>query len=334
MPQIPCSFNLFQEGRTYTGHHRNYILENAIKTCYAPETREKIRLREALGYLGHGRRELAGRLALPEVSAIKMADGTACITENVPSNVTTAFEVNKDGMVTHTQEILETAPGKIISGLNASKVGGFSWACGGVDGGAGGRTRITDFHGFDYVMNPGFATNRGYILESADAATHNMILENISKSAGLSVNESERWLKHWQTMAIMEGADLRLQVVQTEGYADHLRRELESKDALLEQATKNLSLMESAEESRRKMITEAAKSSVVAVPKNVLEAMISLANEDDFYRLTAFFEAAGRINMAGLPLVNGQSRAQLPVKPPQRTRRDAEYGSALAAVEF
>ena len=53
---IECSFNLFKEGRQYTGHHRQYVLESALKTCNAPETREKIKLREALGYLGHGRR--------------------------------------------------------------------------------------------------------------------------------------------------------------------------------------------------------------------------------------------------------------------------------------
>lgn len=331
---IKCTFNLFQEGRTYTGHHRNYILENAIKVCYAPETREKIRLREALGYLGHGRREMSRKLALPEVEAIKLPNGSAVITENVPSNVTTSFEVHKDGAVEHTQEILETAPGKIITGLNASRVGGFSWACGGFDGGAGGKTKITDFHGFDYVMNPGFATNRGYILESASAADSGLILEGIVKTTGLGEKEAERWLRHWTATAVLENAELHEQVTQAAVYEDALREELETKTALVSRLEGRLKLADDTEKHRRKMIAEAAQKSVVAVPAHILESMLALTNEDDFYRLTAFFEAAGKMSIAGLPVHGQKMESRIISAPVTRRRETAEYGSALAAVEF
>lgn len=330
---IKCTFNLFQEGRTYTGHHRNYILENAIKVCYDPSTREKIRLREALGYLGHGRRELSGRLALPEVGAIKLPDGSAVITENVPANVTTQFEVHKDGTVEHTQEILETAPGKIVSGLNASRVGGFSWACGGFDGGVGGKTKLTDFHGFDYVMNPGFAANRGYILESASRADNDMILENIVKTTGLAEKEAEKWLKHWTATAIMENAVLQDRLEEQAILEDALREQVETQTQQLERVQRQLKLAESVEQHRRKMIMEAAQKSVVAVPGHVLESMLALANEDDFYKLTAFFESAGRVDLSTLPLP-GQAREQRVISAPAKEKTAPEYGSAAAAVEF
>lgn len=332
MPQtIKCSFNLFQEGRTYTGHHRNYILENAMQVCYAPETREKIRLREALGYLGHGRRELSKRLALPEVSAIKLPDGSAVITENVPANVTTQFEVHKDGTVEHTQDILETAPGKIVSGLNSSRVGGFSWACGGFDGGAGGKTKLSGFYGFDYVMNPGFASNRGYILESASRNDMDMVLEGIIKTSGLRTGEAELWLKHWTATAVMENAELHYRLDEQAILEDALRAQAEEQSKQLERLTGRLKLAEETERHRRRMITEAAQKSVVAVPGHVLEAMLTLAGEDDFYKLTAFFEAAGRMNFGTLP-VPGQQNERLTVG--AHKKQQPEYGSARAAVEF
>jgi len=330
---IKCTFNMFQEGRTYTGHHRNYILENAIKVCYDPSTREKIRLREALGYLGHGRRELSGRLALPEVGAIKLPDGSSVITENVPANVTTQFEVHKGGLVEHTQEILETAPGKIVSGLNASRVGGFSWACAGFDGGAGGKTKITGFHGFDYVMNPGFASNRGYILESASNADTAMILEGIVKTTGLAEKEAEKWLKHWTATAIMENAVLQDRLEEQAILEDALREQVETQTQQLERVQRQLKLAESVEQHRRKMIMEAAQKSVVAVPAQILESMLALANEEDFYKLTAFFESAGRVNLSGLP-IPGQSHESRIITSSMKPKTAPEYGSAAAAVEF
>ena len=38
--------------------------------------------------------------------------------------------------------------------MHASRVGGFSWACPGVDGGRGKPTRLSGFSGFDYVLMP------------------------------------------------------------------------------------------------------------------------------------------------------------------------------------
>lgn len=331
---IPCSFNLFQEGRKYTGHHRNYILESAIKTCYAPETREGLKLREKLGYLGHGRREIARKLALSEVETVKLPDGSTIITENIPSNVTVAFEVGKDGSVTHSQELLDTEPGKAVSALNSSRVGGFSWACGGADGGPMAATKITAFQGFDYVMNPGFSANRGYILENADGASRDMILESICK-LGVSDGNAETLLSHWVASAQIQAIELEDRLEQAAIYEDALREQMELKNRELQQTAELLSKEQNASESRKKLITECAAKSVIVVPANVLDSMISMACEDDFNKIVAFYESANRVSLSGLPI--GENHKTHTVKShtgAAATKEVVEFGTAQAACDF
>ena len=86
--RLNCSFSLLDEGRQYTGNHRKYIIENAREICNSPATKEKIRLREALGFYGHGRRILAGKMNIGEVEAVTLPDGGKAIVSNIPSNVT------------------------------------------------------------------------------------------------------------------------------------------------------------------------------------------------------------------------------------------------------
>ena len=329
---IKCNFNLFDEGRKYTGHHRNYILESAVKVCYAPATREGIRLREKLGYLGHGRREIARKLQLNEVEQVKLADGSTIIVENVPSNITTFFEVNKEGNVEHHQEILETAPGKVVAGLNTSKVGGFSWACGGDDGGSMGATRITNFHGFDYVMNPGFSANRGYILESADSTTREMILESICKT-GVEDKVAELYLNSWAASAQLRAIDLEEQLEQAAIYEDAIREELEGKAAEIVTMQEALAAEAAAKEARKKLVLECAGKSVIVVPDKVVNALLSMSGEADFFEILGFFESASRVDLGTLPLP-GNEKKDGPRLPSQFRPLEAEYGKALAGYDF
>ena len=105
--RLNCSFSLLDEGRQYTGNHRKYIIENAREICNSPATKEKIRLREALGFYGHGRRILAGKMNIGEVEAVTLPDGGKAIVSNIPSNVTVAFDVSPEGVVSHPQEVLD-----------------------------------------------------------------------------------------------------------------------------------------------------------------------------------------------------------------------------------
>lgn len=328
---IHCEFNIFKEGRNYSGHHRKYILESAISTCYHPGTREKLQLREALGYFGHGRREMAGKLALQEVSTIKLPDGSSMIVENVPSNVTVAFEIGKDGTVTHSQQILESGePGKIVSALNKDKVGGFSWACGGVNGGVMGATKIADFHGFDYVMQPGFASNRGYILESAGVGG-DMILESVARATGLPDNRVQEWMKHWTASAILENAELQERILEASIFGDSLREELEEKTALLESANERLEREAQEKDAAKSLILEAAGKTLIAIPERIVHDMLNMTTGEQFQNVVAFFESAKQVSLKGLPLGTG-GKVTIPSKGIPRT--EPEYGQAAAAPEF
>ena len=132
--KIECSFSLLDSGRKYSGQHRKYLIENAREICYSPTVRERIKMREALGYYGHGRRVLCGRMDIQEVDVVTLPDGSQAMVSNVPSNVTVQFDISKDGLVSPTQEILNTATGKIVAALHASRGGGYSWACPGEAG--------------------------------------------------------------------------------------------------------------------------------------------------------------------------------------------------------
>lgn len=334
MPEIiECKFNIFQEGRTYTGHHRKYMLESAISSCYDPKTREKIALREAVGFFGHGRREMAGKVKIREVEAIKLPNGATVITENVPACVTVGFEIDKEGNVTHRQEILDTAAGKAISALNRSRVGGFSWACGGADGGAMGLTRLTSFEGFDYVIDPGFSANRGYVLESAgEPATLDMILESISSATGVERPAAEAAFHNWVASGMYEAAILRNNLEQASVIQDSLQENIEGLEGQLVAVKSELATVAASTHKRQQLIMECASKSTVHVPESVLTALVNMNSESDLVMVSNFLEAAGRVNLETLPV--GQHKKIVLPNAGFSPARDIEPGSAAAAAEF
>lgn len=321
-PVLNCRFSLFDEGRKYTGHHRKYVLENAREICYAPATREGIRLREKLGFLGHGRREMAGKVAIAESERVKMPDGSYAVITNVPACVTTAFEVDEAGNVSHTQELLTgNEPGRIVQGLHSNRVGGFSWACGGRDGGAHGPTRLASFEGFDYVMNPGFSANRGYVLESAE--TRDMVLESICQ-AGIEDARAEAILHDWIATAVYQVDELTERLANAEIFESALIEKVEALEAAARTAAER-------EEARRALIAESAKVLPVVVPADVADAIVSMASEADFQKVIGFFESAARVDLGRYPLPGTRKSLEVPRRPDQDP---PEYGRAAAAVDF
>ena len=91
---------------------------------------------------------------------------------------------------------MNTETGQIVRNLHESKVGGFSWACPGIDGGTKNVTHLAGFAGFDYVLNPNFAHNRGYVLESV--GNEQMILESISAVVKDDAR-AEQYARYWQS---------------------------------------------------------------------------------------------------------------------------------------
>jgi len=327
---IKCGFNLFREGRKYTGHHRAYILENAREVCYSPETREGIRMREKLGYFGHGRRQLAGKVRIGEVEKIVTPDGSSLVLENIPSNVTTSFEIDAAGNVSHTQEmLLENAPGKIVAGLNQNRVGGFSWAMGGRDGGKHGATRLSSFEGFDYVIDPGFSENRGYILESAESK--DMILESVCSILGVDDAGAEKIVQGWAASSQFYAAELERRLEEAEIFEAAMVEKAGALQIEIGNAKAKLEALEAMIDGRKALVAECAGKMPVVVPADIADALIGMASEEDFFKIKGFFETAGMTDLSRYPLPGQERQSLLVKKVDEQKKIEREYGRAAAA---
>jgi len=325
---IDCTFSLLDTGRKYTGQHRKYVIENARSICYTPVTRERIEKREAFGFYGHGRRVLCRKMDIQEVDVITLPDGQQAMISNVPSNVTIKFDVAEDGTVTHSQEILDTETGKIVMSLNTSRVGGFSWACPGSDGGNKRPTLLTGFSGFDYVLSPGFSSNRGYVLESAYG---DIILESVSAIVG-DDRRAEQLVAGWrldahEKMDALEDAlfESQSKYFDLEGQVQNLSQKLEAATANSEAARDALK----AEKAKfERILGNIAESLPFFLPENVMHEML----EGDFTRARGIFESAALVDYSQYPLAGAKNSGSRFLPEPRPA--EADYGTAAYGFEL
>lgn len=317
LKSVDCNFSIFDTGRTYTGNFRKYALDNVKKVIESPETQEKIKLREALGWYGHGRRLLAKSMDLQEVMAVKMADGSSIVVSNVPSNVTTKLSIDDNGIVNHTQDILQTETGQIVNGLHESRCGGFSWSMGGIDGGRMGITKVKSYHGMDYVLHPGMSSNRGYILESVDgeALSRDAILESIVKTSGIDDKKAEELLNGWVAQAQIEAQNFKDQLLEAEIYESVLIEKINERDDVIKErsiAFKDLEgkhkqaveAIAKAEKEKKDLIKFIAETAPVFLPEKAMEALLN----NDFEKALPIFESAKQIDFKQVPIgVNSKS---------------------------
>ncbi|MBW6101644.1 head processing protein [Escherichia coli] len=195
------------------------------------ETQEGLRLGELFGYYGHGRRQLTGKLEVPETSVI-MVEGRPVVIDNVPACRTVAISVDDNGIVTHTQEILNTEPGKIVAAMIESRAGGWSWATGGRESGKIAVT--TSFHGVDYVTTPNYISldhpASAGMFESADSKS---LLAESPAAHGYSDESVQAVISHYGKMA-----ELEMMVEATERTAELETALLESRGRHLEAMAK------------------------------------------------------------------------------------------------
>lgn len=160
------SFNTQDRGRQYRGQKRNFDTTALCQLINSPEVQERVKNRDMIGYYGHTWRANYGMYPPESV----MVDGVAVALE--PALVTTYLQALPDGTIEHETEFLDTSAGKVAQHTYLSKVGGFSSAMlaqprrDGVD-------VPTIFAGFDFVHEPNFSTNRGYLLDGIDNLPHN-----------------------------------------------------------------------------------------------------------------------------------------------------------------
>jgi hypothetical protein len=224
LEEIKCTFNIFDNGRKFSGENRGYVLDNVASVLNSGFSKERIANREAVGYYSHGVRRMAG--LDPEETTSVIIQGKPVVINCTPSNLTADQSIDRDGNITHTQQILDNDEGRKALGLHNSQVGGFSWACSpAASSGAG--TLIGKFFGYDYVRNPLFLRNKGHILDSV-VNQDQMILDSML-ATGLDPDKAQAAVAGLLQDSIMD--------------AEHYREQLES--AILDRGVMDAALTQS-----------------------------------------------------------------------------------------
>lgn len=169
-------FNVKERYRKHTGVERDFDTAALEAVVNSPEVQERVKMRDMLGFLGHGTRTRYGMIP-PEMG---LEGRNQIVLE--PAFVTTYLKADRDGWIEHEAEILPTTPGEAVKKYVAGNVGGFSSAIQAPNGVA------TDFYGLDYVAQPNYASNRPFeiALDSAnpaqflDEATNDMLREYVA----------------------------------------------------------------------------------------------------------------------------------------------------------
>lgn len=152
-------FNVRDRGRRFRGQDRNFDTAALAALINSGEVQERVKQGDMVGYYGHWPRVKFGL----DVEEGAIVGGKAVALE--PAIRTTYLKAYPDGTIEHDTEILDTAPGRLVQRLYQSKTGGFSSA---MNAPRRGSMQVpTSFHGFDYVLEPNYTTNRGYSLDSA-----------------------------------------------------------------------------------------------------------------------------------------------------------------------
>ncbi|MCA0214702.1 MAG: hypothetical protein LCH79_16180 [Proteobacteria bacterium] len=160
MPLVtdPITYNVHERGRKFRGRDRNFDTALLAKMINGSDVQEKVKHGDMLGYFGHWPRVKFGMATVE--GGIDKESGKAV---SLPMAVRTVeLSATPDGTITHREEFLDTEAGHIAEGLYKSKAGGFSSAIDAVPNTTPYIPRA--FHGFDYVYEPNYSTNRGHKL--------------------------------------------------------------------------------------------------------------------------------------------------------------------------
>lgn len=289
---------------------RNYILKSIKASISDPVTLEHMKLGELFGYYGHNRREehynRTGSLKLPETSII-MVDGKPVVLDNVPSNRTLSINMDESGIITHTQEILQTDPGRIVDGMDKSNAGGWSWITSGSDSWI---SVVREFFGFDYVTTPNYISldKKSMMAESAsDRQTHvvrTLIESGYTESAAIDISE------HFEKM---RGQDMMIEGFQraqnAEGELLILTGKILEMTESLHQQSAMLEKAESTARLREKHLSSIMNNLPIFLSEEQKQAMLRMETEQDLQSVQAIFESVSKTNFSTLPLSTPNSNS-------------------------
>lgn len=308
MRTVTDRFSLVDKIRKHTTQNgRRYMLESVNSTFNDPATKERIALGEMFGYFGHGRRamnfEKTGSLTLPETTII-MVDGKPVIIDNVPSNRTLDISMDDSGIVSHTQEILDTPTGQIVDGMEKAKAGGWSWATGGDDQIM--RSFVSSYHGMDYVNNPNYISidKKGMMFESVEARQESIIrgLQNSGFSEEAAIDISS----HFEKLNAIEPATLLERNAMLESALAMQEIKSQRLSADQRQAANEIAAAKKAGERRKEIMMEAIGNMPLFLSKSQKEALVRMETDDDIRIVAAMLEAAATKATSSLPITARQ----------------------------
>lgn len=296
-------FSLVDTIRKHTPQNgRKYVLESVRNTFNRADVKERIKLGEMYGYYGHGRRALyynkAKKLNLPEVSVV-MVEGKPVVLENVPSNRTLSVSIDDDGIVTHTQEILDTDSGRIVQGMHNSNAGGWSWATSGNDSAL---SLVTSFDGFDYVTTPNYISldRASLMLESAEERDDELhaalVSQGYSEVAASDIVEHFKKLRSYQPMfETVHAMDLEGAMLSRDAEIEQLKQRVIEQSAMLENNT-------DVAKQRRRVLRNAVSELPIFISSEQRQALCRMETVEDAEIVAAMLESLGSDIAKGLPI--------------------------------
>jgi hypothetical protein len=166
------TYNVHERGRGKSiGKDRRFDLRALATLVNGEEVQERVTNRDLKGFYGHVVRMKYG-IQPPEMV---VEDGKTIYID--PAVVTTHLSADDDGNITHETEFLDTAAGEMAERLHNSRQGGFSSAIFAKPRGPVDVPLV--FAGFDYVFEPNYTTNRGYLLDSTGGGFDGMMLDAV-----------------------------------------------------------------------------------------------------------------------------------------------------------
>lgn len=320
--EVTDSFSLFNTVRKYTDQNdRLYLISGLRDIINSPKIQEHMKLRELRGYFGHEKRRIYATqnnndIHIPE-NAMVVIDGKVVDVVNIPTNICVDISVNDDGLVTHTEQILDNDLGHVVSDLYDAKVGGWSWA---TKGGDGAVSNIKDFGGFDWVYGENFISlDKASLMFESSGNMQEQILSRL-KAGGIKQDNAlsivEYLIRSQQNNLIFESA---LIVPNQQMEMVKLMRQVSDRDSLISDFNNRITDLEKVEKEHSLMLEKAGTrderlrrilSSVpVFINDQMMDLIINPQTEDDVKASQAFMESIGSRDLSTLPL--GQ-RQRLP----------------------
>lgn len=203
------TYNVRERGRQHRGAERNFDTVTLARLINSGSVQERVKNRDMHGYYGHWPRLIFGMN--PVEGGIH--EGRQVTLE--PALTMLSVSASDDGTITYEVEFNANPPGRVAHRLWQSKRGGFSSAIDAVE--RNGVHVPIAFYGVDYVYEPNYTTNRGYVLDSVAAVEEGdrvALLDCVAAEMQAAVADMDR--DHGALQSVIEQQAQTLVRLQTE----------------------------------------------------------------------------------------------------------------------